>query len=64
MTAQAWVMLAVTWTVVSAFALRYFLAVLRTPLDPPGPDLPDTRPPGTTSPDGTEPRSPAARPRG
>lgn len=31
MTASAWLMLAATWAVVGAFAIRFFLAVLRTP---------------------------------
>ena len=31
MTASAWMMLAVTWTVIGYFTLKFFFAVLRTP---------------------------------
>lgn len=31
MTGSAWLMLGVTWTVVIAFTVRFFLKVLRTP---------------------------------
>lgn len=31
MTTGAWIMLAVTWTVITFFTVRFFLAVLRTP---------------------------------
>jgi hypothetical protein len=31
MTVPAWVMLGVTWTIVTAFTMRFFLRVLRSP---------------------------------
>lgn len=34
MTAQAWLMLAVTWSVVIFFAGKFFWKVLRTPVRP------------------------------
>lgn len=43
MTASAWFMLAVTWTVVLAFTGRFFMQVLRTPMR-----QPETGTPGPT----------------
>jgi hypothetical protein len=37
MTTSAWLMLAVTWSVIAFFTVRFFLAVLKTPMRP-GPD--------------------------
>jgi hypothetical protein len=34
MTMSAWVMLVFTWTVVASFAIRFFLAILRVPMEP------------------------------
>lgn len=33
MTTAAWVMLAATWSVVGFFTIRFFLAILRVPMD-------------------------------
>jgi len=38
MTAAAWTMLAITWTIVAGITLRLFLLVLRTPVRPDGDD--------------------------
>lgn len=32
MTAQAWMMLGVTWTIVTWFTVRFFIRVLRAPV--------------------------------
>jgi hypothetical protein len=34
MTTEAWLMLAVTWTIVIGFTAKFFLKVLRTPISP------------------------------
>jgi hypothetical protein len=34
MTTSAWVMLTATWSVVTYFTVRFFIAVLRTPMKP------------------------------
>lgn len=34
MTGQAWLMLAVTWSVILYFTVRYFVSVLMTPVRP------------------------------
>ena len=34
MTTGAWVMLATTWAIVIGYTLKFFLKVLRTPIDP------------------------------
>jgi hypothetical protein len=34
MTAAAWIMLAVTWTIVIGFTGRFFWKVLKTPISP------------------------------
>lgn len=31
MTVAAWIMLAVTWSVIAVFTVRFFVAVVRTP---------------------------------
>ena len=41
MTAAAWAMLGVTWSVILFFTVRFFAKVLRNPTPPDGDDGPD-----------------------